>query len=83
MYALPVIRYPADIIRWPKEDIEATDIKTRTLLTMHRGFHPKSSTLRLYTKRKKGGQGLVSIKATVQDETSKILEYIEKNGPAG
>lgn len=28
---------------WPNEDIEATYIKTRKLLTMHVGFHPKSS----------------------------------------
>ena len=28
MYALPVIRYPAGIINWPKEEIEAADIKT-------------------------------------------------------
>ena len=76
MYAIPVIRYPAGIISWPKEEIEATDIKTRKLLTMHGGFHPKSSTLRLYAKRKEGGQGLVSIKATIQDETSKIQEYM-------
>ena len=55
MYALPVIRYPAGIISWPKEETEATDIRTRKLLTMHRGFHPNSSTLRLYTKWKEGG----------------------------
>ena len=48
-----------------------------------KGFHPKSSTLMLYTKRKEGGRGLVSVKATVQDETSKIREYIKKNGPDG
>ncbi|WP_175564860.1 hypothetical protein, partial [Escherichia coli] len=54
-YALPVIRYPAGIISWPKEDIEATDVKTRKLFTMHGGLHPKSSILRLYTKRKEGG----------------------------
>uniref|UniRef100_A0A3B5PPD0 Reverse transcriptase domain-containing protein n=1 Tax=Xiphophorus maculatus TaxID=8083 RepID=A0A3B5PPD0_XIPMA len=75
-YALPVIRYPAGIISWPKEEIKATDIKTRKLLTMHGGFHPKSSTLRLYTSRKEGGRGLVSVRTTVQDETTKIHKYI-------
>ena len=80
-YALPVIRYPAGIINWPKEEIEATDIKTRKLLTMHGGFHPKSSTLRMYTKRSEGGRGLVSVKTTVQDETTKTQEYIRKMAP--
>ena len=35
---------------------------------MPEGFHPKSNTLRLYTKRKERSQGLVSVKATIQDE---------------
>ncbi|TDH12783.1 hypothetical protein EPR50_G00051580 [Perca flavescens] len=73
-FALPVIRYPAGIITWPKEEIEATDIKTRKFFTMHGGFHPKSSTLRLYTKQKEGDRGLVSIITTIQDETPKIQD---------
>ncbi len=69
---MPVISYPAGIIDWPKAEIEAPDIKTRMLPTVHRGFHLKSSTLRLYTKRKEGGRGLVSVRATIQDETTNI-----------
>lgn len=56
-------------------------MKTRKPLTMHRGFHPKSSSLRLYTKWKAGGQGPVSIRASVQDEMDKISEYIRKMAP--
>ena len=33
-YALPVIRYPAGIMSWAKEEMEAADVKTRKLLTM-------------------------------------------------
>ena len=80
-YALPVIRYPAGIISWPKDEIQNTDVKTRKLLTMHGGFHPKSSTLRLYMSRKEGGRGLVSVRATIQDETSKIHKYIKEKAP--
>ncbi|KAK7886240.1 hypothetical protein WMY93_025861 [Mugilogobius chulae] len=76
-----VIRYPAGIIRWPKEEIQTTDVKTRKLLTMHGGFHPKSSTLRLYASRKEGGRGLVSVRATIQDETSEIHKYIKDKAP--
>lgn len=47
--ALSGIRYPAGIIHWP-EEIEATDIKTRRLLAIHGGFHPRFSTLRLYKR---------------------------------
>ncbi|XP_055368940.1 uncharacterized protein LOC129604854 [Betta splendens] len=80
-YALPVIRYPAGIIRWPKEEIQTTDVKTRKLLTMNGGFHPKSSTLRLYASLKEGGRGLVSVRATIRDETCKIHKYIKEKAP--
>ena len=63
-----------------KEEIETIDI-IKKHLTMHGGFHPKSSTLRLYTKRKEGGRGLASIRATVQDETSKNTGVSQEDGP--
>ena len=47
-YALPVIRYPAGIVSWTKEEMEAADVKTRKLFTMHGGFHPKSNVQRLH-----------------------------------
>lgn len=64
------------IITWPKEEKEPTDIKIKKLLTMYGGFHPKSSTLRLYTKQREGGWGLVCIEATIPDKTAKIWENI-------
>ena len=48
---MPVIRYPAGIITWLKEESEATDIKARKILPMHGGFNPKSSTMRLTLRR--------------------------------
>ncbi|KAK7930437.1 hypothetical protein WMY93_006832 [Mugilogobius chulae] len=48
---------------------------------MHGGFHSKSSTLRLYASRKEGGRGLVSVRATIQDETSEIHKYIKDKAP--
>ncbi|XP_051930603.1 uncharacterized protein LOC127606352 [Hippocampus zosterae] len=80
-YALPVIIYPAGIIRRPNEEIQTTDVKTRKRRTMHGRIHPKSSTLRLYAIRKEGGRGLASVRATVQDETSKLHEYIKEKAP--
>ncbi|KAL3981034.1 opioid binding protein/cell adhesion molecule-like [Sarotherodon galilaeus] len=46
-------------------------INTYTLLVI-RGFHPKSNTLRLYTKHKEGGPGLVSVRTMVQDDITNI-----------
>ena len=66
---------------WKKEELEAADLKTRKLLTMHGGFHPKSNVQRLYTSRKEGGRGLVSVQVTIQDETLDIQECIRKMAP--
>lgn len=38
-------------------------------------------TLRLYTKHKEEGWGLVSIRATIQDEAIKIHEYNRNMAP--
>ena len=49
-YALPVIRYPASIVSWTKEEMEAADVKFRKLLTMYESFHRRSNVERLYKK---------------------------------
>ena len=56
--------------------MEGANVKTRKLLTMHKGFHPKSNVQRLYISQKEDGQGLVSIQVTIQNETQNIQEYI-------
>ena len=80
-FAQPVIRYPASIVSWTKEEMEAADVKTFKLLTMQGGFHPKYNVQRLYTSRKEGGWGLVSVQVTILDETQNIQEYIHKKAP--
>lgn len=42
------------------------------------GFYPESSTLELYTKQKKGCQGLVRVRITFQNKITKIHGYIRK-----
>lgn len=39
-YALLIISYSAGIISWPEEEIEASDIKARNVLTMRGRFRP-------------------------------------------
>ena len=69
-----VIRYVTFMITGANEDIKATNIKTRKLLSMQGRIHPLSRTLRLYTKMKVP----VSIRANVQDKTTNIQVYIRK-----
>ena len=68
-FAVPIIRYPATVASWRQEDLKEAAIRARKLLTMHGMFHPKLSTARLYTSRKKGGKGLHIIKNNVSKKT--------------
>jgi len=47
VYCLPVIRYTAGVVKQNIDDLGSTDRKTRKLLTIHRGFHPRSDVDRL------------------------------------
>lgn len=78
---LPVITKVAGIILWPLEELQAINIKTRKLPKIHRGFHLKSSNLRLYTKQKEMARELGSIMAIIQEETTSLSEYIMKMAP--
>ena len=44
-YVLPVIKYHTGTVTWPQEEMEATDVKTRKLLKLYRGFEPKGGRL--------------------------------------
>ena len=60
-WAIALLRYSAAFLDWTKEEKQQLDRrKTRKLLTMHKGLHPKSNVGRLYIPRKEGGRGLLS-----------------------
>ena len=50
----------AAFLDWTKEEKQQLDRRTRKLLTIHKGLHPKSNVGRLYIPRKEGGRGLLS-----------------------
>ena len=53
--AVSIVRYGAGIISWSKKELEKLDRKTRKLMTMYGGHHPKADVDRLYLKRCEGG----------------------------
>ena len=55
------------------------DRKTRKLLTINRGLHPKSDVDRLYLPRKKGGRGLKSVEDVVHEEKCSLFHYLAKS----
>jgi len=78
-WAVSVVRYSAGVIEWSKAELKAMDIKTRKILSMHGAFHEKSSTYRLYLKRKEGGRGLISITDCVTHEVIGLTNYIQES----
>ena len=65
------------MITWSDDSIRETDVATRKLLTLHGAFHPKSSTLKLYSRRQDGGRGLISVKQAVQGEELSLKSYVQ------
>ena len=58
--AIPVLRYSAPFLGWAKTKLQSINGKTRKLLTMHNGLHPRSDVDRLYIPRKVGERGLAN-----------------------
>lgn len=56
-WAVAILRYGVGILKWTVEEIKELDTKTRKLLTMHKGLHPKSDVDRLYIPRMDAGRG--------------------------
>ena len=78
-WAVASLRYSAAIVDWTKEELGRFDRKTRKLLTMHCGLHPKSDVDRLYLPRKVGGRGICSIEDCVEDERRCVAMYSSQN----
>ena len=72
------MRYGAGVLKWRFDELKELDRKSRKLLTMHKGLHPKSDVDRLYVSRKEGGRGLVGCESTIGSEEN-ILGWNLKN----
>ena len=47
-WAISLMRYGADIVKWNKEELQTMDRKMRKLMTIHGALHPKADVDRLY-----------------------------------
>ena len=78
-WAVAIVRYGAGILEWRADELRALDRKTRKLLTMYKGLHPKSDCDRLYIARKVGGRGLQSCEGTVRSEENSLGWYLKNS----
>ena len=77
-WAIPVLRYLAPFLCWTKTELQSIDGKTRKLLTMHNGLHPRSDVDRLYMPRKVGGRGQANAEDTVILAKISLEDHIKK-----
>ena len=78
-WGVAALRYGAGIIKWREDEINELGRKTLKLLTLHKAFHPKSDTDRLYHKRSDGGRGLISCKETIRSEENNLGWYLKNS----
>ena len=78
-YAIPVLTYPAGIIKFTQEEKRTLDTMTRKQMTMHGSLHPRADVDRLYLPRKEGGRGLLSVEDSINKEENSIAHYVENS----
>ena len=78
-FALPLVKYSGPFLKWTRDELKKMDQRTRNLMTMHKGLHPRDDVDRLYVSRKQAGRGLTSIEDTVDASIQRLEDYIEKH----
>ena len=69
------VQCSAGIIKWKKEKVKEMDQKTRKIITMFGGQHPRSNVEWLHLPRNEGGRGVVSIENCVNGERENLALY--------
>ncbi|KAL0841160.1 hypothetical protein ABMA28_014906 [Loxostege sticticalis] len=77
-YAIPILTYSFGVIKWTNSELQALEIKTRTILTQHRYHHPKSAVERITLPRKEGGRGLIEISHLHKKQILNLKEFFNE-----
>ena len=75
-WAVAVFRHGAGILQWKVSELKNMDRKSRKTMTMYGILYPKSDVDRLYTKRKGGGRGLMSVECCIREEENSLGFYV-------
>ena len=79
MWAIPLVRYAAVLIKWLQAKIRVLDISTRKLLNMYKCFSMKDDVDRLYVPHQRGGHGLLSVEDVLLHEQLSLAKYLASN----
>ena len=77
-WAVAIMRCDAGMLEWKVDELKKSDRKTRKLLTIYKGLHPKSDVGRTYVGRKEGGRRLISCESTIRSEENLLqgVKYV-------
>ena len=78
-WAVSFIRYAGGIIEWTKQELKELDRRTRKLLTMNGGLHPRDCVARIYVPRKHGGIGLISVEDCINQARVSLEAYVRSS----
>ena len=74
-WTVSVVTYSVAFLGWSRLQLEEIH-RTRKLLTMHNGFHPKSNLDRLYLSRGEGGRELIRVQYTMEIAILGLRNYV-------
>ena len=60
IWAVSVMRYGAEILKWNTDELKSLDRRPRNLMTINGALHPKSDVDRVYLNREMGGREIIS-----------------------
>ena len=76
IFAVPLLRYSAGLIKWTLQELQQLDVKTRKLLSLYHAFSVNSDVNRLYVPCPMGGRGLLSVADVVACECNSLYAYV-------
>ena len=74
-WTVSVVTYSVAFLGWSRLQLEEIH-RTRKLLTMNNGFHPKSNLDRLYLSRGEGGRELIGVQYTMEIAILGLRNYV-------
>ena len=78
IWAVPVVRYSGQFLKWTRKVLNQMDQRSRKLMTLYKALHPRDDVDKLYVSRKEGGRGLACIEGSVDTSVQRLEDYIEK-----
>ena len=66
-------------MKWTKQELNELERKTRKLLTMNGGLHPRHCVARPYVPRKHSGSGLISVEDCINQARLSLERHVQSS----